>query len=333
MTNTTYQLDNFALTLPITQKASKTAQEFANQQPNPEKAEQVRLNTLAVWVVNDYLQMMDIPTNLEVSDSWNRVMRYCADVADLEVPSVGRLECRPIPLHQEICSVPPETWEERVGYVVVQIDESLQEARLMGFVPSVATEELPLSQLQPLEALIEHFGQLSFVKSVVTVDNPRTQKQLANLSQWFAGIFEAGWQTIDSLWNDSELRPAYAFRNRSADTIERNASQQSAPTTMAKVIRLGMNFPSQPLLLIVEITPEVNQQAGIVLRLVPTGEQKYIPQGVQFAVLDGSGALFLESQARKSDDYMQLDFRGESKEQFSVKVALNDVSILEHFII
>lgn len=333
MTNTTYQLDNFALTLPITQKASKTAQEFASQQPTPEKAEQVRLNTLAVWVVNDYLQMMDIPTNLEASDSWNRVMRYCADVADLEVPSVGRLECRPIPLHQQICSVPPETWEERVGYVVVQIDESLQEARLMGFAPSVATEELPLSQLQPLEALIEHIGQLSFVKSVVTVDQPKTQEQLANLSQWFAGIFEAGWQTIDSFWKDTEIRPAYAFRSRGADTVERDVPEQSAPTTMAKLIDLGMNFPNQALLLIVEITPQANQQTGIFLKLVATGKQKYVPQGLQFAVLDGSGALLLESQARKSDDYMQLYLRGESKEHFSVKVALNDVSIVEHFII
>ncbi len=64
MSNSTYQLDDFALKLPISQIARITAQQFANQQPNPEKAEQVRLNTLAVWVVNDYLQMMDIATDL-----------------------------------------------------------------------------------------------------------------------------------------------------------------------------------------------------------------------------------------------------------------------------
>ena len=156
MSNYTYQLDDFALKLPISQLARRTAQEFANQQPNSEKGEQVRLNTLAVWVVNDYLEMMDIPTNLQASDSWNPIMRLCGNIADLEVPSVGRLECRPVHQHQQICSIPPETWEERVGYLVVQFDELLQEASLLGFIPSVTTETLPLKQLQPLEAFIDH---------------------------------------------------------------------------------------------------------------------------------------------------------------------------------
>jgi hypothetical protein len=315
MNNTTFELDDSAITLPISQIARITAQQFANQQPTLEKAEQVRLNTLAVWVVNDYLQMMEIPTNLQASDSWNPVMRLCANVADLEIPSVGRLECRPVRLHQQTCVIPPETWEERVGYLVVQFDESLQEARLLGFIPRVTTEKLLLTQLQPLEALIDHLAT-----------------PFVNLNQWFAGIFETGWQTIESLWNVPELRPAYAFR--STETVEKNApNQPETVTRRAKLIDLGIQILNQPVMLMVEITPETDQETSIRLQLHATGNQIYLPPGVQLTVIDSLGTVFLEAQARKSDNYIQLQFRGAPTEQFSVKVALNDTSITEHFMI
>ena len=320
MNNSTYELNDFALTLPISQLARITAQQFANQQPNYEKAEQVRLNTLAVWVVNDYLEMMDIPTDLQASDSWNPIMRLCGDVADLEVPSIGRLECRPVHQHQQICSIPPETWEERVGYLVVQFDESLQEARLLGFIPSVQTETLPLAQLQPLEAFIDHLGQLR--------QSPASA--LVNLSQWFAGIFETGWQTIESLWKVPELRPIYAFR--STDTVELNAlNRPESITKRAKVIDLGIQILNQPVMLIVEISPDKNQQTSIHLQLHATGNHIYLPPGVHLTVLDSSGTVFLDAQSRRLDNYIQLQFRGEPREQFSIKVAINDTSITEHF--
>ncbi|MBD2529777.1 DUF1822 family protein [Nostoc flagelliforme FACHB-838] len=320
MNNSTYQLDDYALTLPISQTARTTAQQFAKQQPNPEKAEQVRLNTLAVWVVNDYLQMMNIPTDLQASDSWNPIMRLCGNVADLEVSSIGRLECRPVHCHQQIFSIPPETWEERVGYLAVQFDEFLQEAKLLGFIPSVTDEILPLAQLQPLEAFIDHIWQLR--QSPVT--------SLVNLSQWFAGIFETGWQTIESLWNVPELRPTYAFR--SIETLELDSlNQPESITKRAKLIDLGIQILNQPVMLIVEISPEKDQQTSIHLQLHATGNQIYLPSGVHLTVLDSSGAVFLDAQSRKSDNYIQLQFRGEPTEQFSVRVAFENTSITEHF--
>lgn len=321
MTPTTYELDGFALTLPITQAACRTAQRFASEQPTPEKAEQVRLNTLCVWVVNDYLEMMDIPTNLTASDAWNPVIRLFADVADLELPGVGRLECRPVGLSEQMCYIPPETWQERVGYVVVQVDESLQEAKLLGFVRNFATEELPLSQLQPLEDLIEYLGQLR--------QTPRT---LVNLSQWLAGVFDAGWQTVESLWNQPEFRSSYAFRG--GDIVEQtDINQTQTLTRRAKLIDLGIQIANQPVILIVEIRPKADQQTGIRLQLYSAGNQIYLIPGVKLTVLDESGAVFLETQARSADNYLQLQFRGEPGERFSVKVALNDASVTENFVI
>ncbi|MCY7390786.1 MAG: DUF1822 family protein, partial [Leptolyngbyaceae cyanobacterium CAN_BIN12] len=149
----TQSIDDFALPLPITQIIRQTAQEFANQQPNPQKLEQVRLNTLAVLVVHNYLQLMEIPSSLTASDSWNRVLRLCADMADLQVLGLGRLECRPVLPNQTLCRVPPETWSDRIGYVVVELDEAAESAQLLRFVTRATTEELTLSQFRSPEEL------------------------------------------------------------------------------------------------------------------------------------------------------------------------------------
>jgi Protein of unknown function (DUF1822) len=322
MTKTTHRVDDLGITLPITQAACKIAQQFANQQPTPAKAEQVRLNTLAVWVVNDFLQMMKIPTHLQVGDSWNPIMQLCANVADLEITSVGRLECRPVKLHEQVCSIPAETWEDRVGYVIVEVDESLQQANILGFIRSVNSEFLPLHQLQPLEKLIDRIAQLQTSPA----------QTLVNLSQWFIGQFDAGWQTVETLRDLLESRPAYAFRG-GATTEEPFANQQPVATKRAKLIDLGIQLANQPLMLIVEISPEPEVKTSIRLQLHPTGNQVYLPEGVKLTVLDESGEVFLEAQARSADNYIQLQFRGEMQEQFSVGISLGEMSIREYFMI
>ena len=153
-------LEDGALILPITEAGRQVATAFANRQPTQKKMEQVHANTLAVWVVNDYLQLMSIPTQLEVGDSWNPVVQLSADVADLEVVGIGRLECRPVASGAATCYVPPEVWWDRVGYVGVEIHASLRRATLLGFTPTAAeTEHFPLAQLQPLEALLAHLSK------------------------------------------------------------------------------------------------------------------------------------------------------------------------------
>jgi Protein of unknown function (DUF1822) len=317
MMRTAYPLLPFALPLPISSAARRIAQQFSQGQLTKERAEQVMLNTLAVCVVNDYLQMMEIPTDLQAGDIYNPVMRVCTNIADLVLPGVGRLECRPVRTDEQVCSIPPETWEERVGYVVVEVDESLQEAKLLGFVRHVATEELSLSQLQPPEALIEHLGQL--------------RQPTVNLGQWFAGMFDAGWETLESLWNQPEFRPAYAFR--SGETVEENPSKQQAVTRRAKLINLGIQIANQPVILLVEISPQANEQTNIRLQVHSAGNEIYLPQGVHLTILDESGAVFLEAQSRSADNYIQLQFRGELKERFSVKVALDEASVTQNFVI
>ena len=86
-------LEEYGIALPLAQSAYSTANQFAAEQINSDKAERVRLNTLAVWLVNEYFNLMGISTNITGGDSWNPIMRMSADVADLEITGLGYLEC------------------------------------------------------------------------------------------------------------------------------------------------------------------------------------------------------------------------------------------------
>ncbi|MEP0871225.1 DUF1822 family protein [Trichocoleus desertorum AS-A10] len=191
---------DLTITLPIPASARQVAQQFAQAQPTPEKATQVYRNTLAVLLMRDYLQMLDMPINLEASYSWNPIARLCADVADLEIAGVGRLECRSIQMGDRSCSMPPEVWQDRIGYVVVQLDEACRAGTLLGFVPSVTTTMLPLAQLQSLDALLLRLHQPA--------------PAAVQLGQWFNQVFEPQWQAIAAWLENRDTNYAMAFRAR-----------------------------------------------------------------------------------------------------------------------
>jgi hypothetical protein len=324
--NTQQDSDNWALPLPITQMARRKAQEFANMQPTPQKAEQVRLNTLAVYVINDYLQMINISTNLAVSDSWNPITRLCADVADLEIIGVGRLECRPLKPQNQTCYVPPEVWSDRIGYVAVQIDEAAWEASVLGF-SQTAKEELLMTELLPIEVLIDRLNQpLPPIATTTTV----IQQSQINLSQWLVNVFESSWQTVESLLNPEELDLAFRFRSGDNTIITNNSDQT---ISRAKLIDLGVQIASQPVALIVEFSSVAEPRKDILLQVHPSASQIYLPPALQLIVLDETGLIFLEAQARSADNYIQLQFSGLPGEKFSVKVALGEASIIEDFVI
>lgn len=174
MVYATQDIEEQSQRMPVTQAARRTAEQFALQHPSPEKAERVRLNTLAVWVVNDYLQLMDIPTELSAGDSWNPVMRLSDDVADLVVTGLGRLECRFILPGEQSCTIPPEVWFDRIGYMVVRIEESFREATLLGFMPpsEEPLEQVEVAQLRSLDEFLDYIGRLEDGVAFLEGDDP-----------------------------------------------------------------------------------------------------------------------------------------------------------------
>ncbi|MEH2067738.1 MAG: DUF1822 family protein [Nostoc sp.] len=361
---------DITISIPISQTERRTAQQFADEQPTPKKATQVYMNTLAVLVVRKYLEILDIPTELEASYSWNPVGRLCSDVADLKVTQIGHLECRPIPNCERTCYIPPDTWSDRIGYVLVLFDKTCLEATVLGFVPTVSQQLLTIEQLQPLEALLIRLHQ--------------KETRLVRLSQWFDNVFEAGWQTFAELLDNKNTDPALAFRTLSVRGVDLddsktlrqmveqlyvslNSTLENEDLTTAlihllhttqdqevrwtaaellwaiaphhpaagvrRVMDSGMQFAGHAIALMVAILPNKEQRVGVLLRLYPMGRERYLPTGLQLTGLDESGNVFLDTQARRRDDYIQIKFSAEFGERFSIRVSLDNTSLTENFII
>lgn len=326
MDNNTNSTANFALPLPITQAARRIASYLASQQSTSPKASQVRLNTIAVCVVNDYLQMLGIPTELSTSNIWKPAVRLTADIADLEIVGIGRLECRPVKKPNQTCYIPAEVWSDRIGYVVIQIDKSLREAALLGFTETADVEELPLNKLRSIEDLIEHLGQL---RQNVTATITGTNNSV-NLSQWFQNIFDSSWQTVETLLHSTQFSVAYNFRGAN-HLLANTATMPVDSVRRAKFINFNQ-LPTQPVALIVELTPKSQQKTHILLQVHPTGSQTCLPPLLQLKVVN-DGVTFLEAETRSADNYIQLQFNGSSKERFSVEVILGNTVITENFVI
>jgi Protein of unknown function (DUF1822) len=330
MTQPMNDLEAMSLPLPLTQAAQMQAHRFASQQP-PQTADRVRRNTLAVCIVKDYLELMGIDTNASASASWDPVSCLCADVADLVIPNVGVLECRPLtgPL-TGTCDVPPETWHDRIGYAVVQLDEAEQEATLLGFVPT-AGESIALSQLRSPEDLLAHIDQIrqtqvSPVSAAVTAIGTTVETSITRLSQWFQDHIEASWQTLDALLNPQEF--GYATRQRR----DLEALASSAPAGTVRRAQMT-NWGERSVLLTVEISPTANQQTHIHLKVFPAGDSVYLRPQVRLDVLDEAGAPFLAARSEMTDNYIQLQFSGDPGERFSVLLAYEELTMIAEFLI
>jgi len=165
------------VTIPLGLTAHAKAEEFRQHHYHSDKAKQVYLNTLAVYAVEVYLKYREFETDWEHSDSYDPIMQGLMNVADLLVSNYGKLECRYVLPTAAVVEIPEEVWTERIGYVAVQLDSSLREAKLLGFVDSVTTKELPLNQLRSLEELPEYISQFHRLQPQPTLVNLRKWKK------------------------------------------------------------------------------------------------------------------------------------------------------------
>ncbi|MEM8829469.1 MAG: DUF1822 family protein [Cyanobacteria bacterium P01_G01_bin.19] len=316
-------LENIAVPLPITSENRQIAYNFAAEQATKQKSEQVLYNTLAVLTVQNYLQMLGIATDLQSSDSWNPVMRAYDNVADLNILNLGKLECRPVQVSDTSCYIPMEVWNLRLGYVVVKINDSLKEASLLGFVPEVTSEELSISTLRPVEALIDrlHDIKASTINSAVV-----------RLEQWFNNIFTPSWSTVESLLNPEQLTTAWSFRN--AEFSPKNTSESESIKNniqRAKLIDLGIQLGDRQVVLLVEITSEDSESIAVTLQVHPKPQNVYLPETLMLKVIESSGEVFMQAQARSQDNFIQLQFSGQPQERFTVKIVLDNAELTEEF--
>lgn len=304
-TNTT-----LTFTVPISAKFKRQAELFRSQQINSFKGHQVYYNTLAVSAVNFYCQCMGIKTDLQASDSWNLITQTLADVADLYLENLGYLECRPVFCESDFVEVPAEVWSQRIGYFAVQFNAELTEAQILGFLPKVDREEIPLSQWRSLEYFLEKIDNLS-AAAIVT-----------KLSQWLDGAFETGWESLKTITELLEPQPQnFAWRTRTVQTRQNTLEA-------AKLIELEKT--GDRLALLVSLTGFDEEEIDVEVELFPLGNKTHLPENLQLAIIDKTGEAVMQAIARSTEN-IQLDFSAEYEESFQVKLSLGDTTITELF--
>jgi Protein of unknown function (DUF1822) len=317
------------------------AQQVSKRQNNLKKAKQVYLNTLAVLTVNFYLRCMGIKTSYDNCYSLNPVIQHLIDIADLDIIGLGKIECLPILSEEDIIYPSEENYLEKIGYVVVKLDESLLEATILGFVKTIPeNSQFFLNQLQSLEEFLIYLQQLEEIKEIAKTQRQgeiEDSGQIISLRGWLDNIIDVGWQTVDSIFNPHGNHPALNFR--SVDNIgaiaHRNTSQNisknpSIPIQQGKLLNLGGEVGK--IALIVGITPVSSEEMNVYVKLYPTSGERYLPEQLELIILDDKGISVMQATARSTKS-IQLNFSSEFGELFSIQVSFGELSFTETFIV
>ncbi len=324
--------NQLAFTIPIDGKMFQIAEKFSQQQQNQQKSRAVYLNTLAILAVDFYCQCVGIKTEASKSHGLDNIMSSLMNTASLFIKDKGLLECRPVLPKEEFCEIPSEVLSERIGYMVVEIDEGNRQARILGFVESVENERLPITKLSSLGDFLIYIHKFPAVELVSEISTNKVDMVevavnqistgIVKLSKWFEGLLDGGWEAELAIAKDLAI---------SQDIFSANETEKRE-SSAAKFIYL--QHSSERVLLILRQTQVSQDEVEIVLRLYPASESIFLLDGIKIALLDESNKSIpqLEKQS-KASNWLQLRFKGNVGDKFSFKISLGEDNIIEHFII
>ena len=305
------------LTVVLDQVAHQSAAKFAAQQTTPSKGRRVYLNTLAVYAVQRYLSCVcQLEIDLNQGDSWQPELHCIMDVADLVIPNVGKIECRPVLPNSTQMLFPPEAIENRVGYVAVQFREDLSSVDLLGFMPNADGESVEINQIQPLDDLLD----LIYVT------------RISNIRELLLKEWKNGWEPIDS----------FVFTGSTKTTNQREFALRNIPTdksydsiqdfTAGKVINLKAQMANIPLLLLIGLKNEPDGRVNVKTRLHSAGEERTLPANLRLILQGDDGTCLSEVYYSEAMDFIQLkSFKVQHGTEFKLQVALDENSFTESF--
>lgn len=314
--------DLSTVTIPLALTAHSQAKGFQQRHSTPAVQKRVYLNTLAVYAVATYLETLGYDADLERSYSYDPAQQTLLDVADLLVTQVGRLECRVVLPGETAIAIPADVICDRVGYIGVQLNASLRQATLLGFIdtlPALTGDALsvPLSELRPLADLGAYLEQCA------------AEPMPVQLNRWLQDVTTAGWQALsDALTELAVSSPSFAFRgsSQSAET----EFQPVPEIGQVKPLRLGEGAAATTVNLLVGLIPQDQDNIEIWVQVRSAGDQPHLPSALQLRVLDEADTVVMQAEARQTEA-IQLKFEAEPGERFSVQVSWRDRTLTEVF--
>lgn len=183
-----------------------------------------------------------------------------------------------------------------------------------------------------LQELFES-GELNKRLGVEVIDMGITSTEFSTesiiLSQWLKGIIQPSWQIIQSNTAVSNL----TLVTQSNLNNQLNNQTQYCSVSCKRYYKSENYIDGNSVELIVKIKLTQSQgEMDIKVIAKPCKYQPFLPQGLKLILLVDSDIL-AEVEARSADKIIHYGLTGDIGDNFSVKLALGDVSIKENFVI
>jgi Protein of unknown function (DUF1822) len=147
-----------------------------------------------------------------------------------------------------------------------------------------------------------------------------------NLCQWLENIFTKGWYTLDTLLNQQGRSLTVQFR--------KDMALNEIAIKGAKLIDLGMELENSEFVLLVGISPKIDDKYNVRVQVHPVRGDLYLPSQVKLMLLSSSGAFLQEAVSRNYDHYIQLKrFKSLAGTNFTIQVVYGNVTIKEDFVL
>lgn len=96
---------------------------------------------------------------------------------------------------------------------------------------------------------------------------------------------------------------------------------------------LSLDFDGEAIALRVMVIPRWDERYSVLLRVYPTRDWRFLPAGLQLIVLDETGNELAAHTARDRDDWMDRPLIVEVGDRFGIRIAPNESSVTETFVI
>ncbi|MDJ0580054.1 DUF1822 family protein [Crocosphaera sp.] len=356
-----------SITIPLTKSDHNIALKLATPQISKSKQQQVYVNVLSALVVKHYLDIFDIETDFDNSYVSQAFYHLTCDVADLKIidnhlGKQGHLECRPLMKGDSDIYIPLDVWDDRIAYVFVQLDDYYRNGLIIGFLPTIDQEIIPLNKLKPLTDFLEFI----YIKSV-------------NLREWLNHQFSDSWLSLEEMIKSSQIEPQMtfqlfpAFRSLPINGLQQQLRKLSDSINLEKPINdivniikttenekkfweavellrllepshpaMGISrikeletYLASPLIMMIHIVEKTEETMAIALQVNSLSLDNKLPPNLTLSLFEGTDKLLKEivTNSDPLDMNIKLKFSAVLGEQFTVKLTLGDKVFSEHFIV
>ncbi len=147
------------------------------------------------------------------------------------------------------------------------------------------------------------------------------QNSRVNVGSWLQNVFESGWLAIDEMFNTT---PDLAFSFRQEDP---------EPGSIRRVKRIQFEATSPEVLLVMVVTPEVDDRRRIWVQVLPWQGDPHLPTHLTLTLLSSSGTVMQSVEAGDQSNYIQLRrFKCPPNAEFTLQIGIENATVTESFI-